>query len=51
MKRRKEGNVLINDTLNTFYLRSYGVSHVIKNNLDSERKRKPIAATWATLSD
>ena len=27
---RKEGNVLFNDTLNTFYLRLYGVRHMVK---------------------
>ena len=31
---RKEGNVLFNDALNTFYLRLYGVRHMVK---DSER--------------
>ena len=33
----KEGNVLFNDTLNTFYLRLYGVRHMVKNHSDSER--------------
>ena len=47
--RRKEGNVLFNDTLNTFYLRLYGVGHMVKYHSDGERK--PAAATWATLSD
>ena len=32
---RKEGNVLFNDTLNTFYLRLYGIRHMIKNHSDS----------------
>ena len=27
---RKEGNVLFNDALNTFYLRLYGVRHMVK---------------------
>ena len=26
----KEGNVLFNDALNTFYLRLYGVGHIVK---------------------
>ena len=47
--QRKEGNVLFNDALNTFYLRLYGVGHMVKDHSDSERK--PTAATWATLSD
>ena len=33
----KEGNVLFNDALNTFYLRLYGVRHMIKDHSDSER--------------
>ena len=44
-----EGNVLFNNTLNTFYLRLYGIGHMVKDHSDSERK--PSAATWATLSD
>ena len=43
-------NVLFNDALNTFYLRLYGVGHMVKDHLDSERG-KHAAATWATLSD
>ena len=35
--RRKEGNVLFNDALNTFYLRLYGVRHMVKDHSDSER--------------
>ena len=47
---RKEGNVLFNNALNIiFYLRLYGVGHMVKYHSDSERK--PAAATWATLSD
>ena len=34
---RKEGNVLFNDALNTFYLRSYGVRHMVKDHSDSEK--------------
>ena len=36
-KWRKEGNVLFNDTLNTFYLRLYGVRHKVNDHSDSER--------------
>ena len=32
----KEGNVLFNDALNTFYLRLYGVRHMVKDHSDSE---------------
>ena len=34
---RKEGNVLFNDALNTFYLRLYGVRHMVKDHSDIER--------------
>ena len=35
---RKEGNILFNNTLNTIYLRLYGVSHMVKyHSTDSER--------------
>ena len=33
----KEGNVLFNDILDTFYLRLYGVRHMVKDHSDSER--------------
>ena len=32
--RWKEGNVLFNYALNTFYLRLYGVGHMVKNHSD-----------------
>ena len=35
-KGRKEENVLFNDTLNTFYLRLYGVIHMVKDHSESE---------------
>ena len=37
---RKEGNVLCNDALNTFYLWLYGVRHniMVKDHSDSERE-------------
>ena len=34
---RKEGNGLFNDALNTFYLRLYGVGHMVKDHSGSER--------------
>ena len=34
---RKEGNVLFIDALNTFYLRLYGVGHMVKDHSDSKR--------------
>ena len=34
---RKRGNGLFNDTLNTFYIRLYGVGHMVKDQSDSER--------------
>ena len=33
----KEGNVLFNDALSTFYLRLYGITHMVRDNSDSER--------------
>ena len=45
MEEERKGNVfLFNDALNTFYLRLYGVRHMVKDHSDSER-RKPAAAT------
>ena len=47
---RKEGNVLFNDTLNTFYLWLYGIGHMVKDH--SAKERKPASAiTWATQKD
>ena len=34
-RNRKEGNVLFNDALNTFYL--YGIRHMVKDHSDSEK--------------
>ena len=31
----KEGNLLFNDPLNTFYLRVYGVGNMVKDHSDS----------------
>ena len=33
----KEENVLFNDAINTFYLRSYGVGHMVKDHAGSTR--------------
>ena len=35
---KKEGNVLFNDKLNTFYLRLYCVGHMVKDHSDSKRE-------------
>ena len=32
-----EGNVSFNDALNTFYLRLYGIRHMVKDHSDSEK--------------
>ena len=32
-----EGNVLFNDAPNTFYLRLYGVRHMVKDHSDTEK--------------
>ena len=36
-RERKEGNVLFNDALNSFYLRLYGIRHMVKDHSDSEK--------------
>ena len=46
----RERNVLFNDALNTFYLRLFGIRHMVKDHSDSERGN-PLPPTWATLSD
>ena len=33
----RERNVLFNDALNTFYLRLYGVRHLVKDHSDSDK--------------
>ena len=35
--RERERNVLFNDALNTFYIRLYGVRHMVKNHSDNEK--------------
>ena len=37
LKGERERNVLVNDALNTFYLRLYGVRHMGKDHSDSEK--------------
>ena len=38
MEGRKEGRkYFFNDALNTFYLRLYGIRHMVKDHSDSER--------------
>ena len=44
----KEGYILFNDVLNTFYLRLYGVGLMVKDHSDSERK-SAATTTSATL--
>ena len=34
----KEGHFLFNDALNTFYLRLYGLGHMVHDHSDSERE-------------
>ena len=44
----KEGNVLFNDALNTFYLRLYGVGHMVRDHSDSEREKCFYLTTHST---
>ena len=37
VRKERERNVLFNDALNTFYLRLYGVRHMVKDHSDSEK--------------
>ena len=37
IERERERDVLFNDALNTFYLRLYGVRHMVKDHSDSEK--------------
>ena len=37
MRNERERNVLFNDALNTFYLRLYGVRHMVNDHSDSEK--------------
>ena len=42
---RKEGNILFNNALNTFYLRLYGIRHAVEDHSESKRWNPlPIAA-------
>ena len=36
-ERERKRNILFNDALNTFYLRLYGVRHMVKDHSDSEK--------------
>ena len=36
-QRKRERNVLFNNALNTFYLRLYGIRHMVKDHSDSEK--------------
>ena len=45
----RERDVLFNDALNTFYLRLYGVRHMVKDHSDSE-KGNPLPPHMLLLS-
>ena len=49
-KEDEEIHFLFNDTVNTFYLLLYDVSHLEKDHSGSERGTR-CRYTWATLSD
>ena len=48
-ERERERNVLFNDALNTFYLRLYGVRHMVKDHSDS-KKENPLPPHRLLLS-
>ena len=35
--KSKEGNVLLNDTFNTFYLWLHGIGHMVKDDSDTHK--------------
>ena len=49
VQQERERNVLFNDALNTFYLRLYGVRHMVKDHSDSE-KGNPLSPHRLLLS-
>ena len=49
-ERRKEGNVIFKDTLNTFYLQLYDFGHMAKDHSDNDRKLTA-TTSWDTLSN
>ena len=49
LNNERERNVLFNDALNTFYLWSYGVRHMVKDHSDSE-KGNPLSPHRLLLS-
>ena len=49
-KKRKEGNILFNDALNTFYSQLYGVKHMVKDHSDSERGHPLLPHTMAFVA-
>ena len=40
-RKGKEGNVLFNDVLNTFYLRLYGVTYMVKDHSEDSERGNP----------
>ena len=47
----KEGNIIFNDTLNTFYLRLYGIRHMVKDHSRLQERKPAAGTTWTSLSD
>ena len=48
--RERERNVLFNDALNTFYLRLYGVRHMVKEDHSDSEKGNPLPPHRPLLS-
>ena len=49
--KKEEGNVLFNDELNTFYLRLYGIKHMVKDHSSKERGNQLLPHGLFTLSN
>ena len=45
---RKEGNVLFNDALNTFYLQLYGIRHMVEDHSDCEKEGRKYLTMHST---
>ena len=47
-EKKKEGNVLFNKALNTFYLQLFGIRHMVKDHSNSE-KGNPLPSLYRLL--
>ena len=50
LKANKDGNVLFNDTRNTFYLQLYGIRHKQKDHSETERRNPLLPLYWLVFT-